>query len=127
MKFASRALFAVACVMGAATVLLAAYTAHMGESLSPAALRSVQSAMQMQQFHVLALLLVGAIALLHSPSKTLLLSGGLLLAGLLMFSLNIHLIHLAGVDSLRAATPYGGMAFVAGWLCWAWWAWRLKP
>lgn len=127
MKFASRALFAVACVMGAATVLLAAYTAHMGESLSPAALRSVHSAMQMQQFHVLALLMVGAIALLHSPSKTLLLSGGLLLAGLLMFSVNIHLIHLAGVDNLRAATPYGGMAFVAGWLCWAWWAWRLKP
>ena len=126
MKFASRALFAVACVMGAATVLLAAYTAHMGESLSPAALRSVHSAMQMQQFHVLALLMVGTIALLHSPSKTLLLSAALFTAGLLMFSLNICLIHLAGITVFRAFTPYGGMAFVAAWLTLAAWAWRLR-
>ncbi len=126
MKFASKALLVVACVMGAATVLLAAFVAHKAESLSPHALRSVQSAMQLQQFHVLALLVMGAIAWLHAPSKTLLAAGVLIVMGLLMFSVNILLVHLAGVDTFRAATPYGGMAFVAGWLFLAAWAWRLK-
>jgi len=126
MKFASKALLLVACVIGAATVLLAAFVAHLAESLNPAALRSVQSAMQMQQFHVLALLVVGAIAVLNTPSKTLLAAGVLILLGLLMFSVNILLVHLAGVGSFKSVIPYGGMAFVAGWLFLAAWAWRLK-
>jgi len=126
MKFASKALLLVACVIGAATVLLAAFVAHLAESLNPAALRSVQSAMQMQQFHVLALLVVGAIAVLNTPSKTLLAAGVLILLGLLMFSVNILLVHLAGVGSFKSVIPYGGMAFVAGWLFLAVWAWRLK-
>jgi uncharacterized membrane protein YgdD (TMEM256/DUF423 family) len=52
----------------------------------------------------------------------LLLSAALFLLGLLMFSINICLIHLAGVDSFRQLTPYGGMAFIAAWLSLAVWA-----
>ncbi len=74
MKIASRVLFVIACVMGAASVL----------------------------------------------------SALLFTAGLLMFSLNICLIHLADITVFRALTPYGGMAFVAGWLALASWAWRLQ-
>ena len=126
MKIASRVLFVVACVISAASVLLAAYVAHMGEALSPSALKSLQSALQMQQIHALALALVCAVAMLHTASKTLLLSALLFTAGLLMFSLNICLIHLASITVFRAVTPYGGMAYVAGWLALAAWAWRLK-
>ena len=126
MKIASRVLFVVACVISAASVLLAAYVAHMGEALSPSALKSLQSALQMQQIHALALALVCAVAMLHTASKTLLLSALLFTAGLLMFSLNICLIHLADITVFRAVTPYGGMAYVAGWLALAAWAWRLK-
>jgi uncharacterized membrane protein YgdD (TMEM256/DUF423 family) len=126
MKIASRVLFVVACVIAAASVLLAAYVAHQGEALSPASLKSLQSALQLQQIHALALAGVCAVAILHSASKTLLLSAALFTAGLLMFSLNICLIHLAGITVFRAFTPYGGMAFVAGWLCLAWWAVRLR-
>ena len=126
MKIASRVLFVVACVISAASVLLAAYVAHQGEALSPSSLKSLQSALQMQQIHALALALVCAVAMLHTASKTLLLSALLFTAGLLMFSLNICLIHLAGITALRFVTPYGGMAYVAGWLALAAWAWRLK-
>lgn len=122
MKIASRVLFVVACVMSAASVLLAAYVAHMGEALSPSALKSVQSALQMLQFHAPAMVGVCALALLHKASKVLLLSAVLFLLGLLMFSLNICLIHLGGVTFFRAATPYGGMAFIAAWLSLAVWA-----
>ena len=126
MKIASRVLFVVACVISAASVLLAAYVAHQGEALSPSSLKSLQSALQMQQIHAFALALVCAVAMLHTASKTLLLSALLFTAGLLMFSLNICLIHLASITLFRAVTPYGGMAFVAGWLALAAWAWRLK-
>ena len=126
MKIASRVLFVVACVISAASVLLAAYVAHMGEALSPSALKSLQSALQMQQIHALAMAGVCALALLHTVSKALLLSAALFAAGLLMFSLNICLIHLADVTVFRALTPYGGMAFVAGWLALAAWAWRFR-
>jgi uncharacterized membrane protein YgdD (TMEM256/DUF423 family) len=126
MKIASRVLFVFACVISAASVLLAAYVAHQGEALSPSALKSLQSALQMQQIHALAMAGVCALALLHTVSKALLLSAALFAAGLLMFSLNICLIHLADITVFRALTPYGGMAFVAGWLALAAWAWRFR-
>ena len=126
MKIASRILLVVACVIAAASVLLAAYVAHMGEALSPSSLKSLQSALQMQQIHALALAGVCALALLHIPSKTLLLCAALFTAGLLMFSLNICLIHLAGITVFRVLTPYGGMAFVAAWLTLTAWAWRFQ-
>ncbi len=126
MKIASRVLFVVACVISAASVLLAAYVAHQGEALSPSPLKSLQSALQMQQIHALAMAGVCALALLHTVSKALLLSAALFAAGLLMFSLNICLIHLADITVFRALTPYGGMAFVAGWLALAAWAWRFR-
>jgi uncharacterized membrane protein YgdD (TMEM256/DUF423 family) len=116
MKIANQALFAVACVMAAASVLLAAYVAHLGADLSAPALRSLQSALQMQQFHSLALLLVAWMGMGPRAHPLHLWSGVLFLSGLLMFSVNILLIHLAGVDAYRAVTPYGGIAFVAGWL-----------
>lgn len=116
MKIANQTLFAVACVMAAASVLLAAYVAHLGVDLPTPALRSVQSALQMLQFHSLALLLVAWMGMGPRSHPLHLWSGVLILLGLLMFSVNILLIHLAGVDAFRAVTPYGGMAFVAGWL-----------
>ena len=126
MKIASRVLFVVACAISAASVLLAAYVAHQGEALSPSSLKSLQSALQMQQIHALAMAGVCALALLHTVSKALLLSAALFAAGLLMFSLNICLIHLASITVFRAVTPYGGMAYVAGWLALAAWAWRFR-
>ena len=116
MKIASQSLFAVACVMGAGSVLVAALAAHMGAELSPVALRSVQSALHFHQIHALALLVVAWMAMGPRGCKVHVLSGVLFLAGLLMFSVNIELNHLAGLDQFRAATPYGGMALVAGWL-----------
>jgi uncharacterized membrane protein YgdD (TMEM256/DUF423 family) len=102
--------------MGAASVLVAAFAAHKGGDLNPAALRSVQSAIQFHQIHALALLVVAWMAVGPRAAWPQLLSGLFFLCGMLMFSVNIELIHLAGVDWFRALTPYGGLAFVAGWL-----------
>ena len=103
--------------MGATSVLVAAWAAHMGADLSPAATRSVQSAIQLHQVHALALLVVAWMATGPRAAWPQLLSGLMFLAGMLLFSVNIELRHLAGIESFKGFTPYGGMALVLGWLC----------
>ena len=37
-----------------------------------------------------------------------------------------YLLSLSGVKWLGAITPFGGLAFLAGWACLAWAAWKAK-
>ena len=115
MKIASVGVFVFACVTGAMSVLTAAYVAHQSV-LEEAVLRSLQSALQLQQFHALALLLTAWMDR-HSGfhwSQAVAAAG--FVTGMVGFSFNIELRHLAGVELFRPLTPYGGMAFVLGWL-----------
>jgi len=47
----------------------------------------------------------------------------LFVAGTLLFSGSLYLA-LSGARWLGAITPLGGLAFLAGWLCLAWGAWK---
>ena len=51
-------------------------------------------------------------------------SGWLFVAGTVLFSGSLYALGLSGVRWLGAITPFGGVAFLAGWLCLAWAAWR---
>ncbi len=115
MKIASLGLFVFACVTGAFSVLTAAYVAHQ-PGLDEAALRALQSALQLQQFHALALLLTAWMLLHNGFNAGRGLAAAGFVAGIFCFSFNIELRHLAGVELFRPLTPYGGMAFVLGWL-----------
>jgi len=108
-------MFVFACLCGAVSVLIAAYSAHM-PGLEEAALRSVQSAIQMMQFHALALLVVAWMARDNKSSWLLIGSALFFLIGIVLFSFNIVAHQLAGISFFRAWIPYGGMAFVAAWL-----------
>jgi uncharacterized membrane protein YgdD (TMEM256/DUF423 family) len=77
----------------------------------------VQTALTQQQFHSLGLLLVGLAVLGLGTSRWLLAAGGLMLAGLLLFSFNLYARHVLGFDALRALVPWGGGAWIAAWLC----------
>lgn len=44
----------------------------------------------------------------------------LLAAGVLLFSGSLYLLALTGATVLGAVTPFGGLAFIAGWLMLAW-------
>ena len=115
MKIASRVLFVFACVTGAMSVLTAAYVAHQ-PGLEEAAVRSLQSALQLQQFHALALLLTAWMARESGFNWSRGLAAAGFVLGLVLFSFNIEMRYLAGVELFRPFTPYGGMAFVLGWL-----------
>jgi len=115
MKIASVGVFVFACVTGALSVLTAALVAHQ-TGLDEAAARSLQSALQMQQFHALALLVTAWMARESGFNWSCGLAAAGFVAGIFCFSFNIELRHLAGVELFRPLTPYGGMAFVLGWL-----------
>ena len=77
----------------------------------------VQTALSQQQFHSLGLLLVALALSCWGPSRWLLVAGGLMLAGVLLFSLNLYARNIWGWDTLRAAVPWGGGAWILAWLC----------
>jgi len=76
----------------------------------------VQTALAQQQFHALGLLVVSLAIKQGRPSRWLLASGWLMLAGMLLFSMNIYARQLLGWDALRAWVPWGGGAWIAAWL-----------
>jgi uncharacterized membrane protein YgdD (TMEM256/DUF423 family) len=51
-------------------------------------------------------------------------SGWLFVAGTVLFSGSLYALSLGGIRWLGAITPFGGAAFLAGWLCLAWAAWK---
>ena len=50
--------------------------------------------------------------------------GWLLLAGTVLFSGRLYLLALSGVRWLGIVTPFGGVAFIVGWVMLALAAWR---
>jgi len=96
-------------------VILGAATAHVANENMAVSLPLLQTAMQYHQFHALGLLAVG-LAFDRRPSRWLAAAGWLMIIGSLLFSGNLYLRSLAGFHDLRAATPFGGGAFMLGWL-----------
>ncbi len=101
---------------GFGTVVMAAVAAHaLPQRLEPRALAAVQSAIQMQGWHALALILTGLWVARGTPALLANLAGGAFLLGLLLFSGSIYLAELAGVH-LGPTAPTGGLLLMAGWL-----------
>ncbi|HCK4306109.1 TPA: DUF423 domain-containing protein, partial [Pseudomonas aeruginosa] len=50
---------------------------------------------------------------------------GLFTLGILLFSGSLYLLTLSGIGKLGIVTPFGGVSFLAGWLCLGLAAWRL--
>jgi uncharacterized membrane protein YgdD (TMEM256/DUF423 family) len=71
-----------------------------------------------QMYHALALLAC-AWAVTKWPGTLVIASGWLFLVGTVIFSGTLYALALTGVRWLGALTPFGGVAFLAGWLCFA--------
>ena len=115
MKIASKIVFVFACVTGALSVLTAAYVAHQ-HAFTEDSVRSLQSSVQMQQIHALGLVVVAWMAMQSRWTAGLAVAAFAWVLGLVLFSFIIQLRHLADLDMLKQAVPYGGMAYVLGWL-----------
>ncbi len=113
MPVLSRVFVALGAVLAALSVALSAAAAHLPALQQGGA--ALASALDQQQFHALGLLLV-SLALARRHSLWLVASGALMLAGQLLFCLNIELRLLWGWELARGLVPVGGSAFILAWL-----------
>jgi len=106
-----------AAISGFLVVATGAFAAHMLKpALSERLYDVLQTGVQYQMFHTLALLGVG-ILMKEMPVRLLRLSGLLFVLGICLFCGSLYLLALTGVHWLGAVTPIGGMMFLAGWFC----------
>ena len=104
-------------ISGFVSVLAGAFGAHaLRARISPEHLLTFETGARYQMYHALALLAV-AWLVSRSPSHTALWAGRLFLIGTLLFSGSLYLIALTGVTRFGLVTPFGGVAFLAGWIC----------
>jgi uncharacterized membrane protein YgdD (TMEM256/DUF423 family) len=106
-------------------VALGAFGAHALKARLAPDLQAVwQTAVQYHAWHALALLATGVVMLVK-PEAGFALAGWLFVAGIVLFSGSLYALALSGVRGLGAVTPFGGVTFLAGWIAFAWSAWRL--
>ena len=121
----ARLLLVLAALGGFTGVALGAFAAHgLKARLSPEYLAVFQTGTHYQLIHSLALLAV-ALLILHTPDRLLRASGTLFGFGILLFSGSLYLLTLTGVTAMGMLTPFGGLAFLGGWLCLGVAAWRM--
>ncbi|OLU16474.1 MULTISPECIES: DUF423 domain-containing protein [unclassified Pseudomonas] len=110
---------------GFSGVALGAFAAHgLKSRLSAEYLAVFQTGTHYQLIHALALLGVAILALV-APGRLVNLAGGFFAAGILLFSGSLYALTLSGIGKLGIITPFGGLAFLAGWACLGVAAWRM--
>lgn len=121
----TRPLIAAGALACAAAVAAGAFGAHgLQGRLSARDLELWETAARYLVYGGLGTVLAG-LAALHGEGKALPWAGGLLLAGALVFSGTVFALALGGPRWLGAVTPLGGTLMIAGFLLFAWGAWRL--
>ncbi len=116
MPLAARLFIAFGALAAATAVALGAAASHVPAVVQAAANPSFVTALQLHQVHALGLIGVGLVAAHLPTSRWVLVAGILLIAGLLLFSGNLYLRTLADIDSFRRFVPWGGSAWIFGWL-----------
>ena len=115
----------LSALAGFTGVALGAIAAHgLKSRLSPEHLAVFQTGSHYQLIHALALFGVALLAL-QAPCRLVNLAGGCFALGILLFSGSLYLLTFSGIGELGIITPFGGLAFLAGWLCLGLKAWRL--
>jgi uncharacterized membrane protein YgdD (TMEM256/DUF423 family) len=121
----ARTFLILTALSGMLLVMLGAFGAHALEArVTPGHMVWWQKAVHYQGLHTLALFGIGLLAL-HYPSRALSMAGWLFLAGILLFSGSLYIMTLTGVRGLGMITPFGGTAFIIGWLALILAVWRI--
>ena len=112
-----RLFFALGSASALVAVAAGAFGAHgLRARLTPDLLEVFETGARYQMYHALALLAVGWAAT-RWPGPWPARAGWLFVAGTLLFSGSLYALALSGARWLGAVTPFGGVAFLAGWAC----------
>jgi uncharacterized membrane protein YgdD (TMEM256/DUF423 family) len=119
-----RVFFVVGALLAALAVAAGAFGAHALRSRLTADMLGVfETGVRYHLIHALALLAV-AWATARWPGTAGKVAGWLFVTGILLFSGSLYALTLSGMRALGAITPFGGAAFIVGWLALAWAAWQ---
>lgn len=107
--------------LGAWSALIAvaagAFGAHaLRTRLDTAMLAAFETGARYQMYHALGLFAV-AWCIARWPGRLTTASGWLFVVGTVLFSGSLYLMAITGQRALGVVTPFGGVAFMAGWLC----------
>lgn len=107
----SGALFAILSVM------IGAFGAHALQSilLGNGRLSTFETAVQYHIFHALALLIVGALEI-KICSRQFRIAAIFFTVGIIIFSGSLYILAILNIPIMGAITPFGGVAFIIGWL-----------
>ena len=120
-----RGFLMLAAFFGFTGVALGAFAAHgLKNRLTPEYLAIFHTGVTYQLVHTLALLGVALLAT-QIPGRLITWAGASFAIGILLFSGSLYLLTLTGVSKLGIVTPFGGLAFLIGWICLGLAAWRL--
>ena len=111
----------LAAVGGFTGVAMGAFGAHaLKHSLTDVLTETYKTAVHYQLIHSLAL---GLIAVLPADRR-LRWAGWCMTFGIVLFSGSLYLLAIFNLKPLGMITPFGGMAFLAGWSLLAWFAYQ---
>ena len=121
-----RGFLMLAAFFGFTGVALGAFAAHgLKKSLSAEYLAIFHTGVTYQLEHALALFGVALLAA-HLPGRLVTWAGVCFAVGIVLFSGSLYVLTMTGISKLGIITPFGGLAFLAGWLCLGLAAWRLS-
>ena len=109
--------FIIAALSGALSVALGAFAAHgLKPRLDAHMLANWETGVRYQFYHTFALF-IAAWMTAHLPDcKGARIAGWLFAAGIVLFSGSLYVMALTNMRWLGMITPFGGIAFVAGWI-----------
>ena len=121
---AARLFVAAGALSAGLAVAAGAFGAHaLAEAVPPNRLATFETAARYEMVHALALVLVGVL-IERRADRRYRWAGWLFLVGTVLFSGSLYLLVLTDTPWLGAVTPFGGVAFIGGWLVLAASAWR---
>ncbi len=116
--------FTIGALFAGLGVGLGAFAAHgLKARLASEMLTVFEVGVRYQMYHAFALLMT-AWALSRGTSSLLISSGWLFIIGTVLFSGSLYALTTSGIKTLGIITPFGGIAFIAGWLCLAIGFWK---
>jgi uncharacterized membrane protein YgdD (TMEM256/DUF423 family) len=117
----------IAAINGFLAVTAGAFGAHgLQGRLDAHALTVFETGARYQMYHALATGLA-AFAMRGAAAMAATAAAGFFLAGIVLFSGSLYLLALTGTRALGFITPFGGVAFLIGWIALALAAVRLAP
>jgi uncharacterized membrane protein YgdD (TMEM256/DUF423 family) len=114
----------VAALSGFLAVVAGALAAHLQHGcidgcLDTLQMATIDTAARYQMYHALAIGLA-AFAMRGAATTPAQIAAALFLAGIVLFSGSLYLFALSGTRAFAMVTPFGGAAFLLGWLSLAW-------